>query len=102
VISGEPLLEFLRGTTLQNLAAVVAKMAPSGHLLRTCIDDACALGLGHVHLHSHCGDLGAEQRRQVRVLALRHVAFAEGSYLLSKEDESTFRPTPSTINLAFQ
>lgn len=100
-ISGESLVDFLQHTTFEALTEMLEHIAPPRHALRRCLSDACELGLGRVRIRQSCAELAPDERRCVRILALRHAAFAEAGYLLPESDRAVLDPAPPELRLAF-
>ena len=96
------ILDFLRETTIEKLLKILEQKAPTKSALRRCIFDACEIGLGHIRIKEHCAALTPEERRSVRVLALRHAAFVEAGFLLPDGDREAFDFEPSFLRIAFQ
>jgi excinuclease UvrABC ATPase subunit len=100
-ISGKALNEFLKEATFKSLSAMIEEMVPPHHSLRRCIQDACQIGLAHIRIQQSCGDLTAEERRNVRLLALRYAALAEAGYLMSEDDSATCASLRTEMRIAF-
>lgn len=96
------MLDFLEDTTFEALMKMLEHRAKPKHALSRCVADACELGLGRIRIQKPCAELTPEERRCVRVLALRHAAFVEAGYLLPESDRAAFAPKPCGLQLTFQ
>lgn len=102
VIEDAQMLDFLEDTTFEALMKMLEHRAKPKHALSRCVADACELGLGRIRIQKPCAELTPEERRCVRVLALRHAAFVEAGYLLPESDRAAFAPKPCGLQLTFQ